>query len=147
MRPGIDTTQFQAAIAQAEIDYLQTERTCQQKIIELTRLTGMDTRIERIVLTDTLFNPGLFILTDTALFINQHPYYQNLEAQQKITEAGLKEIQKSWVPQLDIWGNVYARGSGIDAMGKSINQMVSIYHVPMPGLVCSLAFPYCNSAK
>jgi outer membrane protein len=117
LRPGIDTTQFQAAIVQAEMDYLQTERTCQQKITELTRLTGVDARTENIVLTDTLFNQNAFVLTDTATAINQHPYYQNLQAQQKITEAGLKEIRKSWAPQLDIWGNAYARGSGIDATG------------------------------
>jgi outer membrane protein len=117
LRPGIDTTQFQAAIAQAEMDYLQTERTCQQKITDLTRLTGIDAQADNIVLTDTLFNQKAFVLTDTATAINQHPYYQNLQAQQKITEAGLKEIQKSWAPQLDIWGNAYARGSGIDATG------------------------------
>jgi outer membrane protein len=117
LRPGIDTTQFQAAIAQAEMDYLQTERTCQQKITELTRLTGIDARAESIVLSDTLFNQSAFVLTDTATAINQHPYYQNLQAQQKITEAGLKEIEKSWAPQLDIWGNAYARGSGVDARG------------------------------
>jgi outer membrane protein len=117
LRPGIDTTQFQAAIAQAEMDYLQTERTCQQKITELTRLTGVYTPVESIVLTDTLFNQDAFIVADTSSSIEQHPYYQNLQAQQKITEAGLKEIQKSWVPQLDFWGNVYARGSGVDATG------------------------------
>jgi outer membrane protein len=117
LRPGIDTTQFQAAIAQAEMDYLQTERTCQQKITDLTRLTGVDARAESIVLTDTLFNQNAFVLADTATAINLHPYYQNLQAQQKITEAGLKEIEKSWAPQLDIWGNAYARGSGVDARG------------------------------
>ena len=147
LRPGIDTTQFQAAIAQAEMDYLQTERTCQQKIIELTRLTGMDTRIESIVLTDTLFNPGLFILTDTAFSINQHPYYQNLEAQQKITEAGLKEIQKSWVPQLDIWGNVYARGSGIDAMGN-VNKLNGLgLSRTNAGVGIQLGFPVFQYSK
>lgn len=118
LRPGIDTTQFQAAIVQAEIDYLQTESACQQKLIELSRLTGTDVRTGDLILTDTVFNESISILADTASPVTEHPYYQNLEAQQKITEAGLKEIQKSWVPQLDIWGNVYARGSGIDANGN-----------------------------
>lgn len=118
LRPGIDTTQFQAAIVQAEMDYLQTERTCQQKITELTRLTGDKEPIENIVLTDTLFNQQLVTIIDTASSVNQHPYYQNIEAQKRVTEAGLKEIQKSLAPQLDIWGNVYARGSGVDASGN-----------------------------
>jgi outer membrane protein len=118
LRPGIDTTQFQAAIVQAEMDYLQTERTCQQKIVELTRLTGENKPIQNIILTDTLFTQNLLTFIDTATSINQHPYYQNILAQKNITEAGLKEIQKSWAPQLDIWGNLYARGSGVDAKGN-----------------------------
>jgi outer membrane protein len=147
LRPGIDTTEFQAAIAQSEMDYLQTERIYQQKIIELTRLTGMDTRIESIVLEDTLFNPGLFILTDTVLSINQHPYYQNLEAQQKITEADLKEIQKSWAPQLDIWGNVYARGSGIDATGN-VNKLNGLgLSRTNTGVGLQLSFPVLQYSK
>ncbi|MEO8766272.1 MAG: TolC family protein, partial [Ginsengibacter sp.] len=118
LRPGIDTTQFQAAISQSEMDYLQTDRTYQEKIIELTRLTGLDIQPENIVLTDSLFNQSFISLTDTAFSIIQHPHYQTLEAQKKITEADLKEIQKTWRPQLDIWGNVYARGSGVDASGN-----------------------------
>jgi outer membrane protein len=119
LRPGIDTTQFQAAIVQAEIDYLQTEGTCRQKLIELTRLMGLDASGENIVLKDTIFSKNIFSLTDTAFSIDQHPYYQSLEAQQKITEASLKEILKSWMPRLDLWGNVYARGSGVEANGDA----------------------------
>lgn len=118
LRPGIDTTQFQAAIVQAEMDYLQTERTCKQEMIELTRLTGDDKQNENLVLTDTLFNQNPFVLIDTTFTIDQHPLYQNLQAQKKVTEADLKEIQRSWAPQLDIWGNAYARGSGVDATGN-----------------------------
>lgn len=115
LKPGIDTAQFQSVIAQAEIDYLQTERTYQQKLTELTRLTGISATSDSIVLTDTVFKQ-IIIPADTA-FISNHPYYQSVEAQRRTTEAGLKEIQRSWVPQLDIWGNVYARGSGVNANG------------------------------
>ncbi len=121
LRPGIDTTQFQAAIVQAGMDYLQTERTCQQKMTELSRLTGENKQTD-ILLTDTLFNQSLLTLIDTTASIDQHPYYQNLEAQKSITEAGLKEIKKSNAPQLDFWGNAYARGSGIDA-GGNVNKL------------------------
>jgi outer membrane protein len=115
LKPGIDTAQFQSVIAQAEIDYLQTERTYQQKLTELTRLTGLATTYDSIVLTDTVLKQ-LIIAVDTAS-MNNHPYYRSLEAQRRTTEAGLQEIQKAWVPQLDIWGNVYARGSGVNANG------------------------------
>jgi outer membrane protein len=118
LRQGIDTVQFQAAIAQAEIDQLQTERIYQQKLLELSRLTGTESDTGNIILTDSLFNTPVILPADTATGIIAHPYYQTLEAQKNSTAAGLKEIQRSWVPQLDIWGNIYARGSGIDATGR-----------------------------
>jgi outer membrane protein len=117
LRPGIDTAQFQAAIAQAETDELQTERVYQQKLAELGRLTGITNTVENLVLTDTLFNNAFSLPGDTPATITGHPHYQSLEAQKNSTAAALKEIQRSWVPQLDIWGNVYARGSGVNAAG------------------------------
>lgn len=115
LKPGIDTAQFQSVIIQAEIEYLQTEKTYLQKIEELTRLTGISGSAENIVLTDSIFKPSL-ITDDTVALIN-HPYYQAIEAQKNTTAASLREIQRAWVPQLDLWGNVYARGSGVDAHG------------------------------
>lgn len=116
LKPGIDTAQFQSVITQAEIDYLQTERTYLQKLTELTRLTGIMTAADSIVLTDTALKSILMPADTTS--INNHPWYQSIEAQRRTTEAGLKEIQRSWAPQLDIWGNVYARGSGVNAGGE-----------------------------
>jgi len=113
LKPGIDTAQFQSAIIQTEIDYLQTEKTYLQKIEELTRLTGIETPAGSMLLTDSTLKPSLN--TDDSTAFGNHPYLLNIEAQKNITEAGLREIQRSWAPQLDIWGNVYARGSGIDA--------------------------------
>jgi outer membrane protein len=118
LRPGIDTAQFQAALAQAEIDLLQTERAYQQKLGELSKLTAINETAENIVLTDTLIGIPVYPTIDTVSYITSHPLYQALEAQKNITAAGLKEVQKSWAPQLDIWGNVYARGSGVDANGR-----------------------------
>jgi outer membrane protein TolC len=147
LRPGIDTTQFQAAIVQAEMDHLQTERTCQQEMIELTRLTGDDKQNETIVLTDTLSNQNAFFLIDTTFSIDQHPLYQNLQAQKKVTEADLKEIQKSWVPQLDIWGNAYARGSGIDATGHVDKSQGLGLSRTNAGVGVQLSFPVLQYSK
>jgi outer membrane protein TolC len=115
LKPGIDTAQFQSVITQAEIEYLQTEKTYLRKLTELTRLTGIPEAATHIILTDTSFKP--LLPTDNAWSFNNHPYYQSIEAQKNNTVAGLREIQRSWVPQLDIWGNVYARGSGAHANG------------------------------
>lgn len=118
LRPGIDTAQFQSAIAQSEINLLQTERAYLEKLTEISRLTAMDSIGENVILTDTVFNSGINLSIDTGSYITTHPHYQTLEAQKNSTAAGLKGIQKSWVPQLDIWGNLYARGSGVDATGQ-----------------------------
>lgn len=115
LKPGIDTAQFQSVIIQTEIEYLQTEKTYLQKMEELTRLTGIAAPAANILLTDSILKPSL-IADDSAVFIN-HPYYKTIEAQKNTTAASLREIQHAWVPQLDIWGNLYARGSGVDAHG------------------------------
>lgn len=147
LRPGIDTTQFQAAIVQAEMDYLQTERTCQQKMTELTRLTGDNNNTDDLILTDTLFTQSVVTLIDTASSINQHLLYQNLQAQKRITEAGLKEIQKAWAPQLDLWGNAYARGSGVEANGD-VNKLngVGLSRTNL-GFGVQLSFPILSYSK
>ncbi|AXY74153.1 TolC family protein [Paraflavitalea soli] len=115
LKPGIDTAQFQSAIIQAEIEYLQTEKAYLQKLTELSRLTGINEGASNIVLTDSAFKPVLIAADSFSL--RNHPVYQSIEAQKNTTAAGLREIQRSWVPQLDIWGNLYARGSGVDAQG------------------------------
>lgn len=115
LKPGIDTAQFQSLITQSEIEYLQTEKNYLVKLTELTRLTGISNSPDSLVLTDSTFKP--LLLTTDSLSLNNHPYYQSIEAQKNTTAAGLHEIQRSWVPQFDVWGNVYARGSGVNANG------------------------------
>lgn len=115
LKPGIDTAQFQSVITQAEIESLQTEKTYFLKLTELTRLTGITGPATNLLLTDSALKP--LLMPKDSFSLNNHPYYQSMEAQRNSTAAGLREIQRSWVPKLDIWGNVYARGSGVNANG------------------------------
>jgi len=141
LRPGIDTAQFQSAIAQSEIDWLQAQRIYQQKLIELSRLTVMDSVVDKLVLTDTVFVTPAAAIVDTVDNPETHPLYQTMLAQRTTTAAGLKEIQKAWAPQLDVWGNLYARGSGVEASGqinKSNGFNLSRTNV---GLGLQLSFP------
>ncbi|MCW3092275.1 MAG: outer rane efflux protein, partial [Ferruginibacter sp.] len=55
LKAGIDTTQFQASIAQSEIDLLQAQRTYQQVLTELKWLTGTEAPNDKIILTDSFF--------------------------------------------------------------------------------------------
>lgn len=118
IRPGIDTIQLQSSIAQAEIDLLQSQNNYKQKLIEFSSLLGNTFRGGDIVLTDTAFNTTSALSIDTVLNIAANPYYISANAQKEVTAAQLDEVNKSWRPKLDLWGNVYGRGSGIDAAGN-----------------------------
>lgn len=147
LRPGIDTTQFQSAIIQGEMEWLQAEKTWLQKLEELGLLTGMATDTAgTIVLTDTAFDRAIPVLTDTVQ-LTGHPLYQTLLARQQSREAELKEIRKSWVPQLDIWGNLYARGSGVDASGQVDKADGFRFSRTNAGLGFQLSFPLLQYSK
>ncbi|MGJ7032316.1 TolC family protein [Niabella hirudinis] len=116
LKPGIDTLQIQSSIAQAEIDLLQSQTLYKQKLIELGTLIGHHDQQSALVLKDTSFtNPVVF--ADTTMNTTAHPLYQAAAAQKEVTAAQLNEVNKSWRPKLDIWGNAYSRGSGVDATG------------------------------
>ncbi|HVX49113.1 MAG TPA: TolC family protein [Chitinophagaceae bacterium] len=140
LKPGIDTTQFQAAIAQGNIDFLQAEKTYLQNITELCNLTGLAQAAENVLLTDTTFSSGVFMIEDTVNAAN-HPFYETLAAQQAATASALQEVQKSWVPRLDFWGNLYARASGVGANGN-INKTDGLkFSRTNAGIGLQLSFP------
>jgi len=145
LKPGIDTAQFQSSITQADIEFIQTEKAYLQKIIELNRLTGLSAAADAIELKDPSFKP--VIEPATSLSVNQHPHYQSIAAKKDITEASLKELRHAWVPQLDLWGNVYARGSGVNADGvvnKSNGWGLSRTNA---GIGLQLSFPVLQFSK
>jgi outer membrane protein TolC len=117
LRPGIDTTQFQAALAQATTDLLMIQQQYYARITELTRLTGLPDQPDNIKLSDTLVINQLPAIADSSGVVTNHPLFQYYQAKKTVTEAALKEIQRSWRPRLDLWANVYARGSGVAADG------------------------------
>jgi len=117
LRPGIDTIQFQAALAQSEIDLLGVQRTFIVQTVELSRLLASPGAPEDIVLSDTLFAISTPAFSDTTLSITGNPQYGWYKAKKDVSFASLKEIQRSWRPHLDVWANVYGRGSGILANG------------------------------
>jgi len=117
LRPGIDTIQFQAALAQSEIDFLTTQRTYLGQMVELSRLTALPDQPENIVLTDTLLTTRLPTPADTSITFTANPQYLFYKAKLDLSSSSLKEIERSWRPHLDLWANAYSRGSGITANG------------------------------
>lgn len=147
LRPGIDTAQFQAAIAQSEVDLLQTERIYQQQLTELSRLTAIGSSSEDIILADTIFVEPVSFIDDTVYHASAHPLYQTLLAQKNTTVAGLKEIQNTWAPQLDIWANMYGRGSGVQASGQLNKSDGFNLSRTNAGIGLQLSFPVLQFAK
>jgi outer membrane protein len=145
LKPGIDTAQFQSSVTQAEIEFLQAEKTYLQKLTELTQLTGIAGSARNIFLTDTALKP--LVVTEDPFSLNSHPYYQSIEAQKNITAAGLRDIQRSWLPQLDIWGNVYARGSGVNANGIIDKAEGWRFSRTNAGIGLQLSFPVLQFSK
>jgi outer membrane protein len=117
LRPGIDTTQFQSGLVKAEIEFFNTEKLYAAQKIELSRLIGLNLPIEQFNLTDTSFANQLPIVPDTSRSFTSNPTYQLYQSEKELGAASLKEIDKSWMPKLDVWANAFARGSGVEYNG------------------------------
>ncbi|MGO4293296.1 TolC family protein [Chitinophaga sp. RAB17] len=121
LRPGIDTTQFQSVLAQAQTDLMTIQRQYYAEISELTRITNLPEKPDGIVLSDTLLINHLPVDADTSSGFASHPSLQYYQTKKEVSEAALKEIQRAWRPKLDLWANAFARGSGVQADG-SVNK-------------------------
>jgi outer membrane protein len=117
LRPGLDTVQFQSTLAQALMDRLSTQRLYQSQALELLRLIGLSGLPEDLALSDTSLSGQLPIDPDTTGAYTQNPDYKYYQAQVAVGSANLREIERAWRPRLDIWANIYSRGSGVEANG------------------------------
>lgn len=117
LRPGLDTVQFQSLLAQAIMERLNTQRLYTSEVLELCRLTGMPDRPGSLIFSDTALALRLPAFPDTTGSYTQNPAYRYYQAQVGLSAANLREIERGWMPRLDIWANAYSRGSGIDPNG------------------------------
>ena len=117
LRPGLDTAQFQSALAQAKVNYFQAEKAYQLQLEELTRLVGLQESSIDVVLEDTTMTSNYPMAPDTANSFASNPMLQYYQSKQDLSRASLKEIQTAWRPHLDLWGNAYGRGSGVEYNG------------------------------
>lgn len=117
LRPGLDTVQFQSLLAQATMERIGTQRLYTAQVLELCRLTGLPDKPEDLSFSDTAILLRLPSSPDTSGVYTQHPGYLYYKAQADLSAARLKEVERGWRPKLEVWGNVYSRGSGIDPAG------------------------------
>jgi outer membrane protein len=114
IRPGADTSLFQAELSKGNIDLynLQLYRTQQQN--NLSELTG---GIRIAVVTDSSLAHQLpvFNLEDSMV---THPFIQYGLQLIQLQRANKAVIQKNKLPKLNVWSTAYARGSGIKYDGS-----------------------------
>lgn len=119
IRPGADTSLFQAELSKGNIDLynLQLYRIQQQN--NLSELTGA---AATSIVTDSLIAQRLpvFGLQDS---ITVHPLLLYNQQQIQLQQANKNAVQKTVLPKLNVWSTAYARGSGIqyDGTVKSID--------------------------
>jgi len=137
IRPGADTSLFQAELSKGNIDLynLQLYRTQQKN--NLAELAGVS---QLNVITDSLLAKELpvFNIPDSNRI---HPLIQYDEQLIRLQQANKTAIQKSAMPKLNVWSTAYSRGSGIkyDGTIKSIDGFnLSRYNY---GVGLQLSFP------
>jgi outer membrane protein len=117
LRPGLDSVQFQALLAQAIMERLNTQRLYQSQLLELFRQIGQLGSPDQVEFSDTLVVRELPILADTSGAYTQNPNYLYQQAQVALSAANLKQVEIAWRPKLEVWANAYSRGSGIESDG------------------------------
>jgi outer membrane protein len=118
LKPGLDTIQFQSDLGQARINFLYAQKIYLSQLIELTRLTGLTITPDSIQLTDSLLASEYPVFPDTVNFWSNNPVLKYYQSGARLAKSSLQEINTAWRPTLDIWGNGYARGSGVAADGS-----------------------------
>jgi outer membrane protein TolC len=117
LKAGIDSAELNTTLMRSVIDSMQVYQKYLATLTELKWMTGITLPADRILLTDSVFTMTQQRIPDTG-FTGKHPYFQLLRAKRNSSSAALAQVSHSWVPQLDIWSNLYSRGSGIDAGGQ-----------------------------
>jgi outer membrane protein TolC len=108
LRPGTDTSLFQAELSKGTIDLYNVQLYRTQQLNNLKELTGIS---NLIFITDSLLTQRLpaFGLSDTV----SHPLIQYNKQLIRLSEANKKAIQKTVMPKLSVWSTAYSRGSGV----------------------------------
>jgi outer membrane protein TolC len=116
LRPGTDSSSFNAEYTRAEIQLIVFERQRDSTLIALKELVGGHLPAGMTVDSSLYKNLPALTLTDTSL--TDHPEVQLGKANVTANELALKSLKKSIMPRLTFWSTSYGRGSGIGADGS-----------------------------
>ncbi len=114
LRPGVDTTLFNAELSRAKIDLLNHRKSLETLEAALAELLGSKTLSYSY--DSTYFNVLPVFPEDTTSSL--HPLLSLSRSRLDINLYQKTSVQRSLYPKLSAWGTTYARGSGIHYDGS-----------------------------
>ena len=114
IRPGVDTALFISELSKAKVGWLQARTQLEAEQWLLAELLVMD---HLPVPADTALLKRLPVLTARDTSFSNHPLVLYAQSQIALSHAKEQVLHTSWRPQLNVFGTVFSRGSGIMADG------------------------------
>jgi len=108
LRPGVDSAQFRSLFVRSKIEYLQAQKTVESMMARVRELLGED-KME-ISLDPRLQQQVNFQVEDP---MGDHPLLQSSRTRTLLATSQKTEINRSLLPDLNLWGTAFARGSAI----------------------------------
>lgn len=117
LKPGVDTALFLSELSKAKIDAMHADQQLQISQLQLAQLIGLDRTLPTP--SDTSFLralPNEFIHQNEV--INKNPLVLRAQSLVDLNKSKEDLLDKSALPKLNVWGNVFARGSGFQKDGE-----------------------------
>lgn len=118
IRPSVDSLRLKGELSKAKTELYKLENLLQNQELELRELLGMENAFE-IQPDPFLFEnlPSLPMIGDSGS--GKNPLLKAAQYDVEANKALLKQVNRSWTPDLEFWGTAYARGSGINSDGET----------------------------
>ena len=138
IRPGVDSLKFKGELSKARTELFKFENLLETQKHELQELLASDVLP---VIEANAFFVGNLPAEPGAAASGEHPRLAIAQLEVEASQVRLKQIHRSWTPEIDVWGTAYARGSGIRFDGtveKAEGWTFSRYNY---GIGLQVAFP------
>jgi outer membrane protein len=140
LRPGVDSAQFRSLLVKSKIDYLQAEKIAESMMARVRELLGED---QKEIKSDSELNRLVPIQADEPS--GNHPLLLRSRTQTLLATSQKTELNRSLLPDLNLWGTAFARGSAILFEGGFNNPTDGLaFSKYNYGVGFQVAVPSCN---
>lgn len=108
LRPGVDSAQFRSLLVRSKIDYLNTQKTAESMLARVRELLGDD---QKAIQLDGSLNKQIPVQAEEPM--DNHPLLQRSRTQTLLANAQKTELNRSLLPDFNLWATTFARGSSI----------------------------------